>query len=195
MTIHNTQEWRDARSAFIASRGNKCEICGRQEGDVIRVTDRSGRQRDIKISLSVHHKKRALTGLPLYRKVVSEMFREAVGPPLRRSSSPTWKRLEAKAREAVGYVATDRRVYNYAKKLWALENHDAIKAQYEKKKAEARQAYLSLTPDNAIVLCQRCHIAWEKGLKLCPVCRTYYYRPSPMYPDACYKCNTERRHK
>jgi hypothetical protein len=46
--------------------------------------------------------------------------------------------------------------------------------------------YLSLK--DCIPLCKRCHFAARKGLKLCPVCKTHYYKPKRGRDPMCWNC-------
>ena len=60
---------------------------------------------------------------------------------------------------------------------------DALYGEY-KKMAEAE--YMELTPENAMVLCNRCHTARRYGKVLCQRCKENYH--NPKYP-ACYSCS------
>lgn len=46
--------------------------------------------------------------------------------------------------------------------------------------------YLSLR--GGIPLCQRCHYAAKKGLKLCPLCKKNYYKPKRKREKICWSC-------
>ena len=192
-SIYNTDAWKKAREEFIRSRGSVCEMCGRRAGEVVKIKTRKGKEKEVRISLSVHHKDPPPYGLKLYKKIVNQLFRETVGNPKTRDSNPIWAIYEKEARLALGSKANARKIYEYAKKQWSIDNQELVQKKFKEAKQKAQEEYLKLTPENAIVLCQRCHLARERGLRLCPICKTYYYRPSPFYPDACYRCNKEVR--
>jgi len=191
-SVYGTVAWREARARFIESQGGRCMMCGRTEGEIVEITDKNGKTKSVKISLSVHHKVPVPLGLKAYNKIANQLFSETLGKGSKRNSNPEWLALKEEAAEALGPLATSREVNKYAKKLWMQRNKALIQKRYKQYKQQARIDYTNLTPSNAVVLCQRCHLAREKGMLLCPVCKTYYYKPSPKYPAGCYRCNRKR---
>jgi hypothetical protein len=57
----------------------------------------------------------------------------------------------------------------------------------KRKNGYSDKEYISLV--GCIPLCQSCHYAVLKKLKLCPVCKQNYFKPSrKKHKESCYQC-------
>ena len=79
---------------------------------------------------------------------------------------------------------SERERQKYLKYQWARQNLETVTRAFKEEKRRILDDYMTLDPEN-IVLCTRCHYAREKGLLICPVCKTGYRKPRN---PTCNKC-------
>ena len=157
--------WKEKVNSFIENKS--CEWCGRKVGDTY--TDRKGKKRTV--GLAPHHIERHKWGLPLYKQIVNELFRKWYKPTQTIYDVPR--------------SLSKRESRDYVKNLWTNDNRDLIQEHFAEAKKKIIDTYIELDKENIIILCTRCHYAREKGLLICPVCRTNYRKK--QYPT-CYNC-------
>lgn len=64
--------------------------------------------------------------------------------------------------------------------------YDELVEKYKQEVKDIVEKYLNT--EEVLVLCRRCHYAFEKGMKLCHICKENYHYPKYDY---CYNCRTE----
>ena len=185
--IYSTPEWRSARDKFIKDQGGICVYCDRHEGDIVEIEDRKGKIKRVKITLAPHHIKLVPLGLPVYKKLCTQAFSEHFGSNGSRNNDE-WTGLWADAQIILGMYSTPREIRARMKHIWNQKNQDMLKKKYAEYKEQAKLDYLDLTPEKAIIICQRCHYAREHGMVLCQKCKTYYIKANSRY-KTCYRCS------
>jgi hypothetical protein len=151
-----SREWRERSRAYVE--GKTCEWCGAKAGD--KYIDSKGRERTV--GLAPHHIEKRRWGLPLYRQVRDRLYRQ-------------WLKDHDPGEAPRGLTAREGR--RYLKDQWTRQSLGLISVAFEEEKRRTLAEYTALSPERTIILCNRCHYAREKGLLLCPVCRTRYRRP------------------
>jgi len=144
-------EWKARSRAYV--QGKACEWCGARAGD--RYTDSAGRKRTV--GLAPHHVEKHKWGLPLWRQVRDRLYAR-------------WLKDHDPGEAPRGLSA--RETKRYHKDRWTRGHLELINVAFEEEKRRIIKDYLELSPEKIIVLCGRCHYAREKGLLICPECKT-----------------------
>ena len=158
--------WKKVSKAYIE--GKACEWCGAKAGDTYE--DSKGKTR--KLGLSPHHIDKHKWGLLLYNQVKNTLF-------------TAWLKQNRDHDYEAPRGLSQREKREYIKNLWARDNVHLISEAFKKEKQKILDTYISLSPENIIILCSKCHYAREKGFLICPTCHKNY-RKSPF--RTCYKC-------
>ena len=168
--LWGSKEWKKRSKAFVE--GKSCAWCGAKAGDTY--TDRKGKTR--KLGLSPHHIEKHKWALPLYKQVATELFNE-------------WYKNEYNQTIRISPVGlTKREQKKQLKDEWINSNREYITEEFELKKQDIIQTYIDLNEEEVMPLCTRCHYAREKGLLICPECKTHYRKPKYK---TCYTCSKE----
>ena len=166
--LWKSPEWRKQAQAF--SEDKPCAWCGAKPGDTY--TTRKGSTR--KLGFSVHHIEKHKWGLSLYNHVKNKLFREY------------YHALTSKITFMYPIGFSKKEYRKQTKYEWENTHRDEIKTTFQIEKERILNDYLNLTPENAVVLCSRCHYAREKGMVLCKICGEGYHRPKY---SRCWNCN------
>ena len=187
-----TKEWREKRDQFI--KGKKCVQCESSE------------------ILVVHHLNSIMPYQQHYYAVSNALLAEKISGGEYKTEQKqiqtcpkcnTHRPSDLKARKVkkpryrcsncgnefeesiIGYKETGR----LSKPDW---NHyidkyrDHIKEIVQAQRDEYHEYYLTF--EDCIVLCNRCHLALHKGMKLCPICKEKYHKTSYAM---CWDCFTK----
>jgi len=69
---------------------------------------------------------------------------------------------------------------------WCGQTEHLVPHHPHKKGGYTREEYLSLI--GCIVLCKKCNFMENKHYKLCPECKTHYYKPKHNHNKLCWNC-------
>ena len=174
--FYQTKEWKKASRSYTEDK--TCEWCGRKSGDIVTVGDRK-----IKISLVPHHREKAKFGLRVYKRLATVYFKEYFK---KGAHSDEYTALWIEAKTSLIPGAEDKDIRKRLRFLWDQKHRGELDEIYGRYKEEKKREYMLLSPDTAIILCNRCHYAREKGLILCKICNLNYHKP--QYPT-CYNCS------
>jgi len=72
--------------------------------------------------------------------------------------------------------------------LWHGSSVKATVPHHTQRRSLSEKSYVSLK--GCIPLCQKCHYAAKKRMKLCPVCKTHYFKPR-RNRKMCWECFTK----
>jgi hypothetical protein len=72
--------------------------------------------------------------------------------------------------------------------LWHGSPVKATVPHHAQRRSLSEKSYVSLK--GCIPLCQKCHYAAKKRMKLCPVCKTHYFKPR-RNRKMCWECFTK----
>lgn len=169
--IWKSPEWK--KQAATYSENKPCAWCGANPGDTY--TTRKGKTR--KLGFSVHHIEKHKWGLSLYNQVKNKLFREYYKKHI---SKPVFL-------FPAGLSKTEYR--KQTKFDWEKAHQDEITEAFQEEKTRILRDYMNLTDENAVVLCNRCHYAREKGFVLCKICGKGYHKPKYMQ---CWSCKQNR---
>ena len=161
-----TDAWKKKREELI--RDKCCEWCGSTE------------------NLSVAHKERALSYDQDYRIVSNELWQTLVSQG--KYSTPDREEGEEDndyRRRVIARLQRDREDF---RSKYANQIEQAVDA----KRQMDFQKYMSF--EDVMILCKKCHFAYDKGMVLCDVCRKAHHEPKY---DMCWFCfsKTETGHK
>ncbi len=96
-----------------------------------------------------------------------------------KSSTKTWQSLEWKKNKEEFLKANPNCAW--CDKPATVPHHP------QKDGTLTKEEYISL--EGCIPLCDKCHFAIMKGLKLCSVCKEHYFKPSKKkHKDRCWSC-------
>lgn len=174
--FYQTKEWKKASRSYTEDK--TCEWCGRKSGDIVIVGDR-----EIKISLVPHHREKAKFGLRVYKRLATVYFKEYFK---KGAHSDEYNALWIEAKTSLIPGAEDKDTRKRLRFLWDQKHRGELDEIYGRYKEEKKREYMILNPGTAIILCNRCHYAREKGLILCKICNLNYHKP--QYPT-CYNCS------
>lgn len=174
--FYQTKEWKKVSKSY--TEGKTCEWCGRKSGDIITFGDRK-----IRLSLVPHHREKAKFGLRVYKRLATAYFKKYFKDNAHRDE---YTSLWLEASNSLIHKAEDKDIQKRLRYLWDQKHLDELTEIYDNYKEEKRREYMILNPDTAIILCNRCHYARERGLVLCKVCNLKYHKP--RYPT-CYECS------
>ena len=154
--LWRSPEWKKRSRAY--TEGKACEWCGARAGD--KYTDSKGKERTL--GLAPHHIEKHKWGLPLYNQVRDRLYRQ-------------WLKEHSPGEAPRGLSERERR--SILKYQWTRQNLEAVTRAFEEEKRRILDDYMTLDPEKTIILCSKCHYAREKGLLICPVCKTRYRKP------------------
>lgn len=178
---YDKDEWKRRSAAFIEQQGGACEWCGLKPGDVY--VDSKGKERKIR-SLSSHHRKKIPLGLGVYKKLATKFFRDYFK---RGAHQEEWDRLWEETESELHEYVEKKDIRARVRFKWDQEHRQDLDELYEDYKKWAEEEYLDLTPEKALVLCNRCHYAREKGLVICSRCLKKYHKPQYPMCSTCWK--------
>lgn len=188
MSSWNKEEWKERSRAFVE--GKTCEWCDAKAGDTY--TDRKDKIR--KKHLTPHHRNPPKLGLPAYRKIANRFHREYFAKGAHSEEFKERLRelagLRSQAVEELGDKVEEKDLKKRIRFIFDEAHREEIDALYGEYTKAAEKEYMKLTPETAMVLCNRCHTARRYGKVLCSRCRENYH--SPKYPT-CYSCSSEGR--
>ncbi len=174
--FYQTKEWKKTSQTY--TKNKTCEWCGRKSGDIVTIGDR-----EIKLSLVPHHRERAKFGLRVYKRLATAYFKEYFKDGTHIDEYTT---LWNGAKMSLITGVEDKDIRKRLRYLWDQTHRGELDKIYSDYKEEKKREYMVLNPDTAIILCNRCHYAREKGLVLCKTCSLKYHKP--QYPT-CYDCS------
>jgi len=177
---YEKKEWKEKSREYVTDKS--CEWCGRKAGDIVSVKDK-----EIKIYLVPHHRVKKQIGLRVYKRLANKMFGEYFKLGKNKEERED---LYDEARRSLISGAEVKDIKKRARFIWDQHHRDDLDTLYDDYKYGAEQDYLDLTPEKAMIFCNRCHFAREKGFVLCQKCRINYHKP--IYPS-CYNCSRSLR--
>lgn len=180
--FYQTKEWRELSRAYVKDKS--CEWCGRKSGDIVKISWKD-KKKEIKISLSVHHREKQKFGLQVYKRLATKYFKDY----FRGGNTTEHMGLYIEAKKSLIPGAEDKDLKKRVRFLFDQKHRDTLDQIYQDYKDEKKREYMVLNPETAIILCNRCHYAREKGLILCKICRIKYHKP--RY-SMCYNCHGSR---
>jgi len=166
--IWKSPEWKAQAVAF--KEGKPCAWCRAKPGDTYTTKSKKSR----KFGFSVHHIEKHKWGLSLYNQVKNKMFRKY------------WQDKTSKPLFLFPTGLSRKEYREQLKYEWENSHKEDIQTAFQEKKELIINDYLNLTEENAVVLCNRCHYARERGMVLCKICGKGYHKPKY---DRCWKCS------
>lgn len=152
-----TDAWKKKRDELIKNKG--CEWCGSTE------------------DLSVAHKEKALSYYQDYRIVSGELWRTLISQGV--YSEPEREEGEGDCdyrRRVIAKLQENRESFG---RRYREEIEEAVRTKRQKD----FEKYMSL--EGVLILCKKCHLAYDKSMVLCTVCRKAHH--DPKY-EMCWYC-------
>ena len=185
MSSWNKDEWKERSDAF--KEGKVCEWCSAKTGDEYA----TGKGKTKKKYLTVHHRNPPKLGRQAYRKIANKFHREyfANNQEELKERLKELAGLREQAVKDLGPHIEEKDLKKRIRYIFDGAHRAEIDELYEEYKRQAELEYMTLTPETAMVLCNRCHTARRYGKVLCQKCKEHYH--NPKYP-MCYHCNKKK---
>jgi len=185
------KDWREKRKVILE--GKVCEWCSSSKDLVLHHREGILPYHDHESEIASEIFQRELSKGTIKAKVEACPKCESSNIPSRETMTPKYRCANCGFQFDKPILRQKRRLSKDEWRQFVDEHKEEIKRIVESERRQYHDDYVQL--NGVMVLCKRCHMAIEKGLVLCKVCRERYHEPNFEMCRSCFSKTPEGKQK